>query len=130
MHTREQLAGDIRKLGIDPGDTVMLHASIRSVGEVAGGPDQIHLALKDVLSPQGTLLMYAGCPLYCDEVGSGILTKEQEQEIIEKLPAFDPLTARSPRYPQSKQARSASLTPYRQTAGIILLCSIRARNSW
>jgi aminoglycoside N3'-acetyltransferase len=59
MHTREKLTGDIRMLGIDPGDTVMLHASIRSVGEVAGGPDQIHLALKDALTPQGTLLMYA-----------------------------------------------------------------------
>jgi aminoglycoside 3-N-acetyltransferase len=97
MHTREQLAGDIHKLGIDAGDTVMLHASIRSVGEVAGGPDQIHLALKDALTPQGTLTMYAGCPRYYDEVGSGILTKEREREILEKLPAFDPLTARSAR---------------------------------
>jgi aminoglycoside 3-N-acetyltransferase len=97
MHTREKLAGDIRILVIDPSDTVMLHASIRSVGEVAGGPDQIHLALRDVLTPKGTLLMYAGCPRYYDEVGSGILTKEHEQEIIEKLPVFDPLTARSDR---------------------------------
>jgi aminoglycoside 3-N-acetyltransferase len=97
MHTREKLAGDIRILGINPGDTVMLHASIRSVGEVAGGPDQIHLALKDALTPEGTLLMYAGCPRYYDEVASGILTKEHEQEIIEKLPIFDPLTARSDR---------------------------------
>jgi aminoglycoside 3-N-acetyltransferase len=97
MHTREKLAGDIRILGIDPSDTVMLHASIRSVGEVAGGPDQIHLALRDVLTPKGTLLMYAGCPRYYDEVGSGILTKEHEQEIIEKLPVFDALTARSDR---------------------------------
>ena len=75
----------------------MLHASVRAVGEVAGGPDQIHLALKDALTAEGTLLMYAGCPRYYDEVGRGNLTMEEESEILERLPAFDPLTARSAR---------------------------------
>jgi aminoglycoside 3-N-acetyltransferase len=41
--------------------------------------------------------MYASCPRYYDEVGRGNLTKEQEREILEKLPAFDSLTARSAR---------------------------------
>ncbi|MBV8812439.1 MAG: AAC(3) family N-acetyltransferase [Acidobacteriaceae bacterium] len=70
---------------------------MRAVGEVAGGPDQIHLALTDALTPEGTLIMYASCPHYYDEVGRGDLTHAQEQEIVEKLPAFDPLTARSAR---------------------------------
>lgn len=97
MYSRERLANDIRNLGIRAADTVMLHASVRAVGEVAGGPDQIHLALKDVLTEEGTLMMYASCPRYYDEVGRGNLTKEQEQEVLEKLPAFDPLTVRSAR---------------------------------
>jgi aminoglycoside 3-N-acetyltransferase len=97
MHSRQELAGDFRKLGVRPGDTVMLHASVRAVGEVAGGPDQIHLALKDVLTPDGTLMMYAGCPRYVDEVGRGNLTPEQEREVLANLPAFDPRTARSAR---------------------------------
>jgi aminoglycoside 3-N-acetyltransferase len=97
MHPREQLADDFRKLGVKAGDAVMMHASVRAVGEVAGGPDQIHLALKDALTTQGTLIMYASCPRYYDEVGRGNLTKEQEKEILQKLPAFDPLTARSAR---------------------------------
>ncbi len=42
-------------------------------------------------------MMYAGCPRYFDEVGRGNLTTEQEREIREKLPVFDPLTARSDR---------------------------------
>jgi aminoglycoside 3-N-acetyltransferase len=75
----------------------MLHASVRAVGEVAGGPDQIHLALKSVLTSEGTLMMYASCPRYYDEVGRGNLTIEQERDILEKLPLFDPLTARSDR---------------------------------
>jgi aminoglycoside 3-N-acetyltransferase len=97
MYSREQLANDFHKLGINAADIVMLHASVRAVGEVAGGPDQIHLALKDVLTADGTLMMYASCPRYYDEVGRGNLPKEQEREILEKLPAFDPLTARSAR---------------------------------
>lgn len=97
MHSREQLRNDLCRLGVEAGDTVMVHASVRAVGEVAGGPDQIHLALKDVLTSEGTLIMYASCPRYYDEVGRGNLTEEQEGEILEKLPAFDPLTARSAR---------------------------------
>ena len=97
MYSIEELANDFRKLGIAAGDTVMLHASVRAVGEVAGGPDAIHLALKSALTPEGTLMMYASCPRFYDEVGRGNLTMEQERELHEKLPAFDPLTARSDR---------------------------------
>ncbi len=97
MHSREQLANDFRKLGVAAGDTIMLHASVRAVGQIAGGPDQIHLALKDALTAQGTLIMYASCPRHYDEAGSGSLTTKIEKEIREKLPAFDPLTARSDR---------------------------------
>jgi len=119
MHSRERLAEDFRSLGIRHADTVMLHVSVRAVGEVAGGPDQIHLALKDALTAEGTLMMYANCPRYYDEVGRGNLTKEQEREVLEKLPAFDPLTARAARdngilveflrtYPESRVNRHAA----------------------
>ena len=97
MHTRQRLAGDMRALGIAPGDVVMLHASVRAVGEVAGGPDEIHLALGDAVGEGGTLFMYAGCPRYVDEVGRGNLTAEEEREVLEKLPPFDAETARSAR---------------------------------
>jgi aminoglycoside 3-N-acetyltransferase len=97
MYSRQELASDFRKLGVSPGDTIMLHASVRAVGEIAGGPDQIHLALKDALTSEGTLMMYASCPAYYDEVGRGNLTAEQERVVLEKLPPFDPLTARSQR---------------------------------
>ena len=97
MHSRERLAADFRSLGISAGDAIMLHASVRAVGEVAGGPDTIHLAFKDALTPDGTLLMYAGCPQYFDEVGRGNLSPAEEAEVLEKLPAFDAQTARCAR---------------------------------
>jgi aminoglycoside 3-N-acetyltransferase len=97
MHSREQLVSEFRDLGVAPGDTIMLHASVRAVGEVAGGPDQVHLALKQALTPSGTSMMYASCPDYYDEVGRGCLTVEREREVLEKLPPFDAQTARSAR---------------------------------
>jgi aminoglycoside 3-N-acetyltransferase len=97
MWSRKELARDFRALGVSEGNVVMLHASARRVGEVAGGPDQIHLALRDALGAAGTLMMYVGCPSYYDDVGRGVLTAEREREVLEKHPAFDPLTTRSAR---------------------------------
>jgi aminoglycoside 3-N-acetyltransferase len=97
MYSRQELADAFRRLGVAAGDTVMLHASVRAVGAIAGGPDQIHLALKDALTASGTLLMYASCPEFTDEVGRGHLSADTERELLEKLPAFDAATARSQR---------------------------------
>ncbi len=97
MHSRSGLTRDFQSLGVRPGDTIMVHASVRAVGEIAGGPDEIHLALKDALTSDGTLLMYASCPRYVDEVGRGNLSPEQEAEVLAKLPVFDAGTARSAR---------------------------------
>ena len=97
MYSRQELARGFRTLGVTAGDTIMLHASVRAVGEIAGGPDQIHLALKDALTPDGTLIMYASCPAYYDDVGRGFFSEEQEREILEKQPPFDPLTAKAQR---------------------------------
>ena len=97
MFTRSSLAADLAALGLCSGDIVMVHASLRAVGEVAGGPDEVHLAIRDVITDRGTLFMYASCPAYVDEVGRGNLTPAEEVEVLETLPAFDPHTARSAR---------------------------------
>src|SRR6187402_3567639 len=97
MHSRVSLAHELQALGLVRGDTVMVHASVRAVGAVAGGPDQIHLAIKDAIGADGTLLMYASCPEHYDEVGRGIHPPEFEAELLEKLPPFDGRTARSAR---------------------------------
>ncbi|HZU24615.1 MAG TPA: aminoglycoside 3-N-acetyltransferase [Bryobacteraceae bacterium] len=97
MFSTDELAAAFRALGVQAGDTIMMHASVRAVGQIAGGPDQIHVALKQVLTPDGTLIMYASCPEFYDEVGRGRLAPEQEAEILAKLPPFDPLTMRSQR---------------------------------
>ena len=97
MHSRQQLTAELSSLGVTPGAVVMVHASVRAVGEVAGGPDEVHLAIKEAIGREGTIMMYAGCPRYVDEVGRGNLSPSEEAEVLEKLPPFDAETARSAR---------------------------------
>lgn len=97
LFSRAQLCEGFRALGVAAGDTVMVHASVRSVGAIAGGPDQIHLALKDALTAEGTMMMYPACPDHYDEVGRGCHDEETEGELLEKLPVWDAWTARSAR---------------------------------
>jgi aminoglycoside 3-N-acetyltransferase len=96
-HTRESLRRDLAELGLDPGDVVMVHASCRAVGPVIGGPDEIHCAVVDAVSPGGTMMMLAGCPDGYDDVGRGHLTAEEEAEILAHMPAFDKHAVRANR---------------------------------
>jgi aminoglycoside 3-N-acetyltransferase len=53
-----QLEHDFRSMGISPGDTLMVHASLRSIGPVEGRGEGVVRALLSVLGDQGTLLAY------------------------------------------------------------------------
>jgi aminoglycoside 3-N-acetyltransferase len=97
VYSRAELAADFRDLGVAAGDTIMVHASVRAVGPIAGGPDQIHLALKDAITEAGTLMMYASCPEGYDDVGRGHLTPVEERALIDKQPAFDAYSAKAAR---------------------------------
>lgn len=58
-HTRRSLVADLRALGVVEGDSLMVHAALRSVGPVVSGADAIIAALRDAVGPSGTLLAYA-----------------------------------------------------------------------
>ncbi len=51
---------DLRTLGIEDGDVVMVHASLRKVGPVEGRAEGLVLALDAAVGPSGTLTMVAG----------------------------------------------------------------------
>ena len=54
---RADLAGDLRALGVRPGMTLLVHASLSALGWVCGGAPTATLALGDVLGAAGTLVM-------------------------------------------------------------------------
>jgi len=56
LHTRASLGEDLAELGIHPGDIILVHSSLRSLGWVCGGATAVVQALLDVLGPTGTLV--------------------------------------------------------------------------
>lgn len=55
--TRASLAADLTGLGLRPGDTVLVHSSLRSLGWVCGGALAVVQALLDAIGPDGTLVV-------------------------------------------------------------------------
>ncbi len=94
-YTRRQLAQALRSVGVEAGQMLMLHSSVKAVGPVMGGPNTILQAVFDALGASGTLMMYAGwedIPDYLDE-----LPEDARQVYYDEYPPFDPLTARAVR---------------------------------
>lgn len=88
--TRESLAHDLRQLGVQPGMTVIVHSSLRSLGWVCGGPATVVQALMDVLTEHGTLVMPAHTGNYADPATVQPVPQPWWQMIYEAMPAFDP----------------------------------------
>jgi len=93
--THSRLVRDLRQLGLTAGQAVMMHASVKAVGWIIGGPDVIIQSVLDVLGPDGTLLMYAAW-----ESSPYDLFQQAEpppQALLDEWPPFDPATARAMR---------------------------------
>lgn len=95
--TYSQLCRELRGLGLVTGDTVMVHAALRSVGPILGGGDVLIRALLDVAGATGTVVAYADW-----EHGVQLLTREPTprtawEEALRELPPFDARTSRARR---------------------------------
>lgn len=57
--TKSQIVQALRQMGLSAGQAVMLHASVSRIGWIVGGPDVVISSILDVLTPSGTLIMFA-----------------------------------------------------------------------
>jgi aminoglycoside 3-N-acetyltransferase len=87
--TRRSLAADLGALGLKPGDSVLVHAALRSVGKVLGGANTILDALRDAVGPEGTVLGYTDW--------DGQDDVEDYPGLHDDAPVFDPLISRTVR---------------------------------
>ncbi len=62
----DRLVADFRALGLEPGDTVLFHSSLKSIGYVENGPRTVIEALYQSVSPGGTIVF----PAYYLPVGT------------------------------------------------------------
>lgn len=91
--TRSRLVADLRGLDLCAGQVVMLHASVKAIGWVVGGPDVVIQALLDVLTSEGTLMMlvsWEDSPYELPE-----WPKERQQAYLDECPPFDPARSRA-----------------------------------
>jgi aminoglycoside 3-N-acetyltransferase len=89
---RSALADDLAGLGVSPGDTLLVHASLRSLGHVVGGATAVVGALLDAVGPGGTLVAPAYTPENRDPSRwtDPVVPVELWPLIRASIPAFEP----------------------------------------
>jgi aminoglycoside 3-N-acetyltransferase len=91
--TSARLEHDLSALGIATADVVMLHASVKSIGWIVGGPEVVLHAIMNVLGTSGTLMMVAGWEDYPYRLEEW--DEDRRQAYLEFCPAFDPHSSRA-----------------------------------
>jgi len=93
VRTSEQLADDLMRLGVETGDVVMVHASLRAIGPVEGRAAGVVTALDIAVGDEGTLLMMVSARDDWSWVNER--PEAERAELLAGSPLFDPLTAES-----------------------------------
>ncbi|KAA8915436.1 hypothetical protein TRICI_002426 [Trichomonascus ciferrii] len=95
--TRETIAQELTELGVERGETLLVHSSMSSLGWVSGGAEAVVLGLLDALGDEGTLVVptfsgHNSDPALWQFVD---LPEEWIQPIRDTLPAYNRHTTRT-----------------------------------
>jgi aminoglycoside 3-N-acetyltransferase len=60
--TGEEILGDLRSLGVTSGQTLLVHASVRSIGLADGDASAVVSALREAVGPTGNVVVPTGTP--------------------------------------------------------------------
>lgn len=89
--TQADLADELRFADLRPGDTVLVHSSLRALGFVVGGAQAVVGALLDVVGPQGTIVVPTHSDPWSEPSHWGERVPAAWHDVIRaNLPAFHP----------------------------------------
>ena len=114
--TGQRIARDLRRLGVEPGQTLLVHASLRSLGWVAGGAPAVVSALRQAVGPDGHVVAPTGTEANSQTSRAHrarveTMTPDQVRAFRQDMPAFH-----RDRTPSGMGAISEAL---RKTAGAV-----------
>lgn len=97
MCTRDSIAAELREIGVRPGETLLVHSSLSSLGWVCGGPEAVVQGLLDVLGDDGTLVVPTHSPDNSDPAqwSRPPVPETWWAEIRASMPPYDPRTTPS-----------------------------------
>ncbi|MFH8341184.1 aminoglycoside N(3)-acetyltransferase [Streptomyces sp. AM6-12] len=92
--TRDGIAAGLRLLGATPGETLLVHSSLNSLGWVNGGAVAVVQGLLDALGPHGTLVVPAQSADLSDPAlwGNPPVPEQWWDRIRATMPPYDPRT--------------------------------------
>ncbi|MEW2619764.1 AAC(3) family N-acetyltransferase [Streptomyces sp. NPDC048106] len=92
--TRGDLADELRLLGVESGETLLVHTSLSSLGWVNGGAVAVVQGLLDALGPAGTLVVPAHSSDLSDPAhwGNPPVPEEWWDRVRATMPPYDPAT--------------------------------------
>lgn len=91
-HTHASLADDLEHLGVAPGDILLVHSSLRSLGWVCGGQEAVIHALTDAVGPHGTITVPTQCREQSDPArwGDPPIPEKWWDTVRRSMPPYDP----------------------------------------
>jgi len=92
--TKGRIVRDLRHLGVEPGQALLVHASLRSLGWVVGGAPTVVAALRDAVGPAGHVVVPTGTEANskssrAHQAHIETLTPDQVDQFHLKMPAFN-----------------------------------------
>ena len=89
LATGKLIARDLRRLGLDSGDTVLVHSSLSAVGSVPGGEQAVAAAIRTVVGSGGTIVVPAQSWQLCDPAYLKMAPEATWDQIRDSLPPYD-----------------------------------------
>jgi aminoglycoside 3-N-acetyltransferase len=92
FQSKETLKKELGQLGIQTGDQIIVHSSMKAMGWIAGGPQAVVEALIETVTETGTIVMPAQSADNSDPAYwmAPPVPEEWHQPIRDFLPAYDP----------------------------------------